>query len=132
LRFHHHRVLHGLGARRCVDEPHGLIARQRAGPRGVLNLRHHNARGDPRGVGEGLSAKHRRHGAGRARHEGEQVAHPIEDDDSDAMRCAEAKRLDAHNSAPAGHDDGGGHCRARVVSQAAFAIMDEERPAFDG
>ena len=132
MRLRDHRLLHGRGARRCVDEPHGFVARERAGTNGVLNFRLHNARGDPRGVGEGLSAKHRRRGAGRARHDGEQVTHPIEDHYGDAMRSAKPQSLDAHNSVPAGHDDGGGHSRARVVSQAAFAVMDKERAALDG
>ena len=132
MRLRDHRLLHGRGARRCVDEPHGFVGRERAGPNCVLNFRQHNARGDPRGVGEGLSAKHRRRGAGRARHDGEQVAHPIEDHDGDAMRSAEAQGIDAHKSAPAGHDDGGGHSRARVVSQAALGVMDKERAALDG
>ena len=131
MRLGDHRLLHGRGARRCVDEPHGFVARERAGPHGVLNFGPHDARGDPRRVGEGLSAKHRRCGAGRAGHDGKQVAHPIETD-RDAMRRAEAQRLDAHKSAPAGHDDGGGHSRARVVSQAALGVMDKERAALDG
>ncbi len=104
---------------------------ERAGPDGVLNLRLHNARGDPRGIGERLSAEHRRRGAGRARHDGEQLAHPIEDHDGDAMRCAKPQSLDAHKSIPAGRDDGGGHSRARVVPQATFAVMDKERAAPD-
>jgi hypothetical protein len=108
------------------------VAREPAGPRGTLNFRHHNARGDPRRVGECLSAEHRRRGAGRARHDGEQVTHPIEDHDGDAMRCTEPQGLDAHQSVPAGHDDGGGRSRARVVSQAAFAVVDKERAALDG
>ena len=115
-----------------VDEPHGFVVRERAGPNGVLNFRQHNARGDPRGVGEGLGAKHRRCGAGRAGHNSEQVAHPIEDHDRDAMRRAEAQGLDAHETAPARHDDGGGHLRTRIVSEAALAIMDKERAALDG
>ena len=132
MRFRDHCLLHGRRARRCVDEPHGAVPRERAGPSGVLNFRHHNARGDPRWVGEGLSAQHRRRGAGRARHDSEQVAHPIEDHDGDAMRSAKPQGLDAHKSIPAGHDDGGGHPRARVVSQAAIAVMDKERAALDG
>jgi hypothetical protein len=132
LRFGDHRLLHGRGARRCVDEPHGVVPRESAGAHGVLNFRSHNARGDPRAVGEGLSAECRRRGPGRPRHDGEQVAHPIEDDNDDAMRCAKPQGLDAHKSVPAGHDDGCGHFRARVVSQAAFAIMQEERAALDG
>ena len=92
----------------------------------------HDARGDPCRVGEGLSAKHRRGCAGRAGHDREQVAHPIEDHDCDAMRCAEAQGLDAHETAPAGHHDGCGHPRARVVSEAALAVMDKERAALDG
>ena len=132
MRLGDHRLLHGRGARRRVNEPHGLVVRERAGPNGILNFRPHNARGDPSRVGEGLSAKHRRRGSGRARHDGEQVAHPIEDHDGDAMRSAKPQRLDAHKSVPAGHDDGGGHSRARVVSQAALAVMDKERAALDG
>jgi hypothetical protein len=124
--------LHGRGAGRPVGEPDGLVPSERAGPRGVLNFCPHNARGDPRGVGEGLSAKHRRGGAGRARHDREQVAHPIEDHNGDAMRCAKPQGLNAHEPVPAGHDDGRGHSCACVVSQAAFAVMDKERAALDG
>jgi hypothetical protein len=132
LRLDDHRLLHGLGPPRGVDETHGLVGRERAGPNGVLNFRQHNARGDPHGVSEGLSAKHGRRGAGRTGHDCKQVAHPIEDHDRDTMPCAEAQRLDAHKSAPAGHDDGGRHPRARVVSQAALVVMDKERAALDG
>ena len=132
LRLCDHRLLHGRGARRCVDEPLAFAPRERAGPHGVLNFRHHNAGGDPRGVGGGLSTKHRRCGAGRARHDSEQVAHPIKDYNGDAVRSAKPQGLDAHKSVPAGHDNGGRQPRARVVSQAAFAVMDEERAALDG
>ena len=50
------------------------------------------------------------------------------------MRCEAQKRRASTltKSAPAGHDDGGGHLRARVVSQAALAVMDKERAALDG
>ena len=132
LRLSDHRLRHGRGARRGVDEPYGFLRRERAGPDGILNFRQHNPRGDPCGVGEGLSPKDRRGGAGRAGHDGEQVAHPIEDDNRDAVRGTEAQGLDAYESAPAGHDDGGGHLRARVVSQAALAVIDKERAALDG
>jgi hypothetical protein len=131
LRLGDHRLLHGRCAPRSVDEPYGFVARERAGPNSILNFRQHNARGDPSWIGEGLSAKHPRGCAGRAGHDGEQVAHPIEDHDRDAMRCAKAQGLDAHKSIPAGHDDGGGHSRPGVVSQAAFAVIDKERAALD-
>jgi hypothetical protein len=90
LRLDDHRLLHGLGTPRGADEPYGFVAGERAGPNSVLNFRQHNARGDPGWVGEGLSAKHRRGCAGRSRHDGEQVPHPIEDHDRDAMRSAKA------------------------------------------
>lgn len=48
------------------------------------------------------------------------------------MRSAKAQGLDAHESAPAGHDDGDGHFRARVVSQAALAVMDKQGAALHG
>ena len=50
------------------------------------------------------------------------------------MRCDAQNRSASTltKSAPAGHDDGGGHPRARVVSQAALAVMDKERAALDG
>jgi hypothetical protein len=89
LRLGDHRFLRSRSAPRSVDEPYGFGARERAGPNSVLNFRQHNARGDPSWVGEGLSAKHRRGCAGCAGHDSEQVAHPIEDHDRDAMRCAE-------------------------------------------
>jgi hypothetical protein len=68
---------------------YGPVARERAGPNKVLIFRQHNAGGDPSRVGKGLSAKHRCDCAGRARHDSEQVAHPIEDHDRDTMRSAE-------------------------------------------
>jgi hypothetical protein len=132
LRFGDHRLLHGRGARRCVDEPHGFVARQRAGRYGVLNFRLDYARGDPRRVGEGLSAKQRRYSTGRAGHDRKQVAHPIEDYDRDAMRRAKPQGLDAHESAPASHYDRGRHPRAGVVSEAAVAVINKERAALDG
>jgi len=124
--------LHGRGAPRGVDEPYGFVARERADPNSILNFHQHNARGDPSRVGEGLSAKHRRGCAGRAGHDGEQVAHPIENHNCDVMRCTEPERLDAHESAPAGHHDSGRHPRAGVVAEAAVAVVDKERAALDG
>ena len=47
------------------------------------------------------------------------------------MRSAEPQGLDAHETAPAGHDNGGVHLRARIVSEAALAIVDKERAALD-
>jgi hypothetical protein len=105
LRLDDHRLLHGRSARRGVDESHGFIAREHARPNSAFDFRLDHASGDPCGVGEGLSAKHRGGCAGRTGHDREQVAHPIEDHDRDAMRRTEAQRLDAHDSAPTGHDD---------------------------
>jgi hypothetical protein len=132
LCFGDHRLLHGRSAPRDVDEPYRFIARERADPNRVLNFRQHSARSDPSWVGEGLSAKHRPGCAGRAGHDREQVAHPIEDHDRNAMRCTKSQSLDAYESAPASHYDSGRHSRARVISQAALAVIDKERAALDG
>jgi hypothetical protein len=132
LRLGDHRLLHGRSAPRGIDEPYGFVARERAGSNRILNFRQHDARGDPSRVGEGLSAKHRRNCTGRAGHDREQVAHPIEDHDRNAMRSTKPQALHAHESAPAGHDDGGRHPRAGVVAEAAVAVVDKERAALDG
>jgi hypothetical protein len=71
LRLDDHRLLHGRSAPPGVDEPHGFVARERAGPNSVLDFRLDDTSGDPCGIGESLSAKHRRRGAGRAVHNGE-------------------------------------------------------------
>jgi hypothetical protein len=48
------------------------------------------------------------------------------------MRCTKPQGLHAHKSAPAGHDDGGGHSRAGVVSETTLAVLDKERATLNG
>ena len=129
LRFNDHRLLHAASEAGHVDEPRGVIRRERPDLCGAGDLRLNDANCDRKRIGERLRAQHRGALARACRHDGHKFAHPIENDNRDPMRSAEAYSLDRNDAAPTRHDDRGGHARARIVSKPPNAIADKERAA---
>ncbi len=132
LRFDDHRVLHVARMGCCFNEPGGDARRKRLRLCGAGDLRLNDANCNRKRIGERLRAQRRGALARACRHDGHKFAHPIENDNRDPMRSAEAHSLDRNDAAPSRHDDRGGHARARIVSKPPNAIADKERAAPDG
>ena len=90
LSFGYHRLMHGSGPPGGGNEAGRLAVSESADASGVPDLRLHDARGEPKPIGESLRAKDCGVSRGRARHDGHKLAHPVERKDRDAMRGAKA------------------------------------------
>lgn len=132
LSFGAHRLLHAARIPSGFNEAGRVARSDRAGSRRAGDLRLNDTDCDRQGIGERLCAQQSGIGARPQRRDRHQFAHPIENDNCNPMRDAKSHCLDRDNAAPSGHDDCGRHARARIVSNAALAVANNERAALDG
>ena len=132
LRFNDHSVLHVARMGCCFNEPGGDARRKRPGLCAAGDLRLNDADCNRKRVGRRLRAQHRGALARACGQDGHKLAHPIENDNLDPMRSAEAHSLDRNDAAPTRHNDRGRHARTRIVSKPPNTIADKERAAPDG
>ena len=94
LRFNNHRLLHAARMGCCFNEPGGDARRKRPDLCGAGDLRLNDANCNRKRIGERLRAQRRGALARACGHDGHKLAHPIENDNRDPMRSAEAHSLD--------------------------------------
>lgn len=131
LSLDHHRMGNRNSVAGRLNERLRLGVWECASPGRFGNLRLDDPLGEPYRISQDLGPQNGGAGLRRWRHDGEEIAHPIERHQRDAMRGAEPNSFDGDEAAPTGHDDGGRMLSASGIFETSLTIEDNQRAASD-